>query len=39
MLIGLIVNLRFLDEYGELETVRPRIRAEALVGAVVGASG
>ena len=39
MLMELMGKLRFLYEYGELETVKPGDRAEASAGAAVGASG
>ena len=35
----LVGRLRFLNEYGELETVKPGYRAEVSAGAEVGSSG
>ena len=39
MLMKLVGQLRFLNEYGELETVKPGYQAEASDRVAVGASG
>ena len=39
MLMELMGKLRFLNEYGELENVKPGYWKEASTGAAVGASG
>ena len=39
MLMGLVVKLRFLNEYGELETVKPGYQVKDSAGASVGSSG
>ena len=39
MLMELVEKLQFLNECGELETVKPGYRAEASAVVVVGASG